>query len=290
MTRRRAIGWLILVSFVWGSGFAFTKQALDAISPLVYMALRFGLAAALIAHTLRHASWPEVRAGLVLGALFWTGFVFQTVGLTITTPSRSAFITSLSSILVPAVALAAHRTVPGKFIVWAIVLATGGMYFLTAPAGGGINNGDILTLGCAFIFAGHIVAAAYYAQRFNAARLLALQLGLSAALSIAAAPLLETPRLVPTVPAIAIVVLMAITGLWSFYMQFRAQRHLTPSDAGLVFMLEPVFATVTSFVLVGERFTALQWFGGLLILAALAVPVLGERWSTSGRSLDYEQA
>jgi drug/metabolite transporter (DMT)-like permease len=283
MTRDRAVGWLVVVAVVWGASFTLIKQALASMSPLMFMGLRFAIATALIAGTLRHLRGPELRAGLALGALFSTGFAFQTAGLELTTPSRSAFITSLSSALTPAVALVVHRVAPGKLTVWAIVFATAGMYLLTAPDGGGMNAGDALTIGCAVIFAGHIVAVAHFARRFDPMRLLAVQLGLTALLSFAAAPLLETPRVDVNVPAIALVTVLALTGLWSFYMQLRAQREVSASDAALIFMLEPVFATAVSFAVLGERFTPLQWAGGTLILAALAIPVVGERVALASR-------
>lgn len=39
-------------------------------------------------------------------------------------------------------------------------------------------------------------------------------------------------------------------------------------------MLEPVFAALTSFVVLGERLGPLQWAGAALILAAMALPAL----------------
>jgi drug/metabolite transporter (DMT)-like permease len=277
MTHRQAIGWLTLVARVWGSSFTLTKHALTAISPLMLTGVRFAIASAFIIGAFRGLRWPEIRAGLALGALFWAGFAFQTTGLEITTPSRSAFITSLSSTLTPVAALAVHRVAPGWLTAGGLGLATVGMYLLTAPDGGGLNAGDTLTLGCAVLFACHIVAAAYYARQFEPLRLLAVQLGFTALLSLATAPFFETPRFEPTPAVVLIVVVLALTGLWSFYTQFRAQREVSAADAALVFMLEPVFATAISFVAIGERFTPLQSMGGLLILAALAVPVIGER-------------
>jgi drug/metabolite transporter (DMT)-like permease len=274
MTRRRAIGWLVLVTLVWGSTFTLTKTALASISPLLFMGARFTVATVALAGVFRHLRWSEVRAGLVLGALFWTGFVFQTKGLDLTTPSRSAFITSLSSALTPVVALLAHRAAPGKLTIGGIALAMVGTYLLTAPDAGGMNAGDTLTVGCAVVFAGHIVAASYYARRFDPARLLAVQLGLTAVLSFAAAPLLETPRFTPDAVALSIIALLGLTGLWSFYMQLRAQREVHASDAALVFVLEPVFAALISFFALGERLTPIQWIGGMLILGALAVPAI----------------
>ncbi|MEP7228122.1 MAG: DMT family transporter [Gemmatimonadales bacterium] len=63
-------------------------------------------------------------------------------------------------------------------------------------------------------------------------------------------------------------------GLWTFYTQLRAQQVLSPSHTALIFTLEPVFAALTSFVVLGERLGTLQWAGAALILAAMALPAL----------------
>jgi drug/metabolite transporter (DMT)-like permease len=272
MTRRQAVGGLVLVCLVWGVTFTVMKQAFDHVSPLLLLGARFTLATAVVAFSLRGTTAAELRGGLILGLLFWTGFAFQTIGLQYTTPSRSAFITILSTPLVPIVHFAVSRTVPRRPTLAAIVVAVAGTYLLTNPGSGGLNRGDVLTLGCAVVFAGQIVAAGHFASRIPIRRLLAIELGSTAILSLVASPLLETPRFDPSAAILLIVLLLAITGLWSFDMQLRAQRLLSPTHTALVFTLEPVFASVTSYLVLGERLTAVQLAGGALILAAISTP------------------
>jgi drug/metabolite transporter (DMT)-like permease len=274
MTRRQAVATLVVVCLVWGVSFTATKQALGDASPLVLMGLRFGLAAALILGDLRGLTRAEAVGGLVLGVLFWAGFVFQTAGLEYTTPSRSAFLTILSTPIVPVVGFLMYRTVPRVPTVAAIVLAVTGTWLLTGPGGGGLNRGDLLTIGCAVMFAGQIVAAGHYAPRLSIGRLLALELGSCALLSLAAAPVLEAPRLDATPMLAGLVAFLGLSGLWSFRMQLRAQQVLSPTHTAIVFTLEPVFATLTSYLLLGERLGPLQLVGGAMILGAVAAPAL----------------
>jgi drug/metabolite transporter (DMT)-like permease len=275
MSRRRAVLALVLVCLVWGISFTATKEALGYASPLVLLGLRFSLAAAVIAGDLRGLTRREAAGGLLLGGLFWAGFVFQTIGLQFTTPGRSAFLTILSTPLVPVLGFALHRTRPGAPTLMAIALAVIGTWLLTSPGGSaGLNRGDLLTIGCAVVFTGQIVAAGHYAARIPIGRLLALELGTCAVLSLATAPLLETPRLDPAPLLIALLAFLAFTGLWSFRTQLRAQQVLTPTHTALVFTLEPVFASLTSFLVLGERLGGVQLLGAGLILAAVAAPAL----------------
>jgi drug/metabolite transporter (DMT)-like permease len=196
-----------------------------------------------------------------------------------TSASRSAFITSLSTPLVPVVAFVAHRAVPRPLTITAVILAGIGMYFLTLPdaGGGGPNRGDLLTLGCAVLFAGQIVAAGHFSRRSAPVRLLAVEMASAAALSLLLAPLLETPRMTFGLPLAVALLFLSVSGLWSFYMQLRAQQVLSPTYTALIFMLEPVFAALTSFGVLGERLTPVQWGGAALILAAMALPALVAR-------------
>jgi drug/metabolite transporter (DMT)-like permease len=275
MSRRQAVLALVLVCLVWGVSFTLIKQALAYASPLILLGIRFTLAAAVIAGSLRRLRREEVLGGLVLGGLFWAGFVLQTMGLESTTPSRSAFLTILSTPLVPVLQFAVSRSLPRGPTIAAIALAVAGTWLLTSPGGdAGLNRGDVLTIGCAILFTGQIVAAGHFAGRIPLDRLLALELGTCAVLSLLAAPILETPRLVLAPPFLAMIAFLAFTGLWTFRTQLRAQQVLTPTHTALVFTLEPVFAAITSFLVLGERLDPPQLAGAALILLAVGAPAL----------------
>ena len=87
MTRRQAVGWLILVCLIWGASFTVIKETLALISPLLLMGLKFGLAAMLVIGSFRGLSRYELLGGMMLGLFFWGGMAFQTFGLDGTTPS-----------------------------------------------------------------------------------------------------------------------------------------------------------------------------------------------------------
>ena len=69
-----------------------------------------------------------------------------------------------------------------------------------------------------------------------------------------------------------------------------AQRHIPPTRAALILLMEPIFATVTAYIVDDERFTAGAALGALLILLAAVLAELGPvltAWSglDSGRPL-----
>jgi drug/metabolite transporter (DMT)-like permease len=278
MTPRAAVAWLIAVCFVWGISFVAVKAALVFATPMVLLGLRFALAGLPVAGTLRGAPRAEWVGGLVLGLLFWVGFAFQTTGQWYTTPSRSAFITILSTPLVPVVQYLVVRAAPRPLTLLGVALGIVGTWLLTAPGGGtGLNRGDLLTLGCAVAFAGQIVAAGHLAPLISASRLVAIELLAGAVLSLVFAPVLEAPRLDPTPAFLGLLVFLGAGGLWSFRMQLRAQQVLTPSQVALVFCLEPVFAALASYALLGETLGPTQLLGGALILCAVVAAAADTR-------------
>jgi len=280
VTRRRADLLLITAAAVWGVSFVVVKEALTSASPLLFLALRFTIATLVLAPfvDLRGGfSRAELRAGVVLTALLASGFATQAYGLQYTTPARSAFIVAMSSVLAPFIALVLlkHRT--GWMVLLALVIAGSGIYFLTAPDTGGLNRGDLWTLITAVVFGGHIVAVSEFSKRFDAQRLVWLQLPGTALGTLIAALLLEQLRFDWSFSLIAALLFLAVMStVVALVWQFRAQREMSSARASLLFCLEPVFAALTSWLFWGETFSASQGFGALLILAGMVLAVVGE--------------
>src|SRR5881409_2969965 len=149
MTPRRADWTLLLATAIWGVTFPVVKRGLAEATPLAFLALRFGIASALLLPTLRRGMRPgpkELAGGALLGGLVAVGFMTQHTGLVYTTPSRSAFIVAVSSILAPVIAFALLGERPRWPVVAALALAALGVYLLTAPDAAGLNRGDLWTL------------------------------------------------------------------------------------------------------------------------------------------------
>ena len=277
---RRADALLIAATAIWGVTFVIVKGALAAASPLAFLSLRFAIAAVVLAPftDLRtRFSRAELRAGALLTLLLASGFAAQAVGLQYTTPARSAFIVALSSVLAPVVGFVALRQRVRWPVALAVAVAAGGIYLLTAPdgGGGGLNHGDLLTLITAVVFGGQIVAVAELARRHDARRLVWLQLAGTAVAAGVAAFALEPVRLEWS-PALVGTLLFtgAVATALALVWQMDAQRHMSAARAALIFCLEPVFATVASWLWLGERLSATQWGGAGLVVAGMILAEL----------------
>lgn len=285
MTRRQAVLSLWTTCLIWGAAFPLAKLALRDASPMAFTASRFLLAAVVLLPALRGTTRDEWRHGAILGLLLSLGFATQTIGLNLTSASRSGFITALYIPIVPVIVWLVDRTLPDRLAGLGLVVALGGVALLTRPGdlGGGLNAGDLLTLLCAICFAAHMVATGAFARRFRVERLMMTQIIVSAGLTTVATPLLETPRFNPTPVLLGLVVYEAIlASVVAIRLQLAAQRILTPTYTALIYTLEPVVAALTSMVITGDRLTPVQWLGGLCIVVGSVLP---EVWRSPDPSI-----
>ena len=267
---------LVFVTLVWGTSFVVTKEALDTLPVSVLLALRFSLTALLFV-------WAPfdrraLRPALVLGLLAFDGFAAQTVALTTAPASEVAFITGSAVILTPVIsALWFRNRVPWRAFA-AGGLAMVGLGLLTLGGGEGIGwigIGDLWALLCAVFYAAYIVVLGEVAGKASAFALAGLQHLPMALLAWAwALPSLGALGAAPPETFLAVVYLAAVCTALVAVLQTYAQRVVPAYLAALIFVLEPVFASLFAFWLLGERLGPLGWVGGGLVVLAMLVAEL----------------
>jgi len=277
---------LALCSLIWGATFLVVKDALPFASVFVFNALRFSLAAIVMAvvywQALRKLSAATIAAGALMGFFMFAGYAFQTLGLKLTTPSKAGFITGASVVMVPVLlALFWKRRV--NHWVWAgAIVALAGLYYLTVPRTGitDLNRGDFLVLACALMFAIYIIVVGRYSVQHSVPALSVLQVIMTALLTVACLPLLavtrwEPPRLIWS-PGLVWAILITAVGATAlcFSMQVWAQQYTTPTHTAILLSLEPVFAALTSVIVAHERLGARILLGGALVLLGILLAEL----------------
>jgi drug/metabolite transporter (DMT)-like permease len=284
---------LVLVTFVWGVTFVEIKDALSDVSPLLFNAVRMTVAAlALLLIFRKHLRMNNaaLRTGIWMGTLLWMGYEFQTTGLVYTTPSKSAFLTGISVVLVPVFLALIWRRHINRWTSLGVLAAFLGLYLLTVPRSGpfsGVNRGDALTLGCAVTFGFQIIFMGRAMRTHRFEQIATLQACVAAVLMAATVPVLEKPHVVwsPRV-VIAILVTALLATAAAFTIQAWAQQFTPPTHTALIFVLEPVFAWASSYVLLGEHLGTRAGLGALLIVAGVLLSELKGSASQPGEEVD----
>ncbi len=279
---------LAMCALVWGATFVLVKNALADASVFAFLAARFVIATLLVGiifrRSLAKTTRPEIRAGLWIGMFMFGGYAFQTVGLLGTTPSKAAFITGSSVVMVPIFHGIFWKSRIGLWVWTGALAALVGLYFLTVPRAGltELNRGDLIVGGCAVVFALHILFVGHYSPKHSVGALSSIQIAMTAALSLLAVPLLSATRVEPVRfrPTPELLLALFVTAVFAtafaFSIQIWAQQHTTPTHVAILFSLEPVFAGVTSYLVLGERLSGRALAGAVLILAGIVLAeVLG---------------
>lgn len=281
---------LVLVTALWGSTFAMVKQlGQNDLPASVLVAWRFLIASVAMLPLLLIKSkqtYPESSArslwrdGFILGAWLAAGYSTQTIALQTIGANRAAFITALSVILVP-VWLAFVQGRRLSLNIWlALPLAIGGLGLLSWE-GGHLGVGDLWALACALTYVGFIVSLEKMASRHPALPFTFTQLITVTGFGWIWALLSEPNNLWPEshhLPALLFLGVLA-TALTTV-MQTVGQRWVNAAQASVIYSLEPVTATMFSYLLINERIYEKGLLGGLMMVTALIL----SSWSNDQNS------
>ncbi len=272
---------LVAATLIWGSSFVIMKNTLDAVPSFYLLAIRFTMGAAVLSLIfIRRFTGLDISylvGGGIMGALLFTAYALQTVGLMYTTPGKNAFLTTVYCIIVPFLTWALTGERPGAMNIAAAVICTAGVWLVSVnpSAEGGVNIGDLLTLCGGFVFALHILAVTHYSRGRDIIVLTAIQFASAAALAWIFGMIFETfpASFGPgAVTSLLYLGLMATTA--ALLLQNIGQKYTPPSTAALLLSLEAVFGALFSILAGSEKLSVQLVCGFILIFSALVLPEL----------------
>lgn len=279
---------LAVVTAIWGTTFIVNRLVLENAPPLLFLTLRFSVAAVVMAVLARgRPVTPGVRNdGIFVGVLLGASIGCQIVGQLFTSASKTAFITGLSVPLTPVVTFLVARKVPSASNLAGLLLAALGFGVLAWPANATtLEPGDFLVLLTAVIYAWIIFYLGESAPRHDARRYAAEQI-FWAAVTVGVVRLALTPflsghgsffvaeaRPLPWTGGFLTAVLwMALVAtVTTFIAQTWAQARMSAVHAAVLFALEPVWTAFFAWIVLGERMSRSEVGGAALILAGIVV-------------------
>ena len=265
---------LICTTLIWGSSFVILKSALDSITPMWVLAIRFAGAALMMLIAclprLKRIDRGYLRGGVIMGVCLALAYIVQTYGLVYTTPGKNAFLTATYCILVPFLYWAIARKKPDRYNIIAAIVCLVGMGFVCLNDDLSVNVGDVLTICCGLFYGLHIIVTGRSVEERDPLILTMLQFAVGGLICLAGAAVFEpVPHDIPsgTWWSIAYMTFMC-TGL-CFFLQTIGQKYTPPSQAAVILTLESVFGTAISVILGEEVLTFNIALGFCLIFLAV---------------------
>lgn len=276
--KRALTGSLILLAtaIIWGSSFFIVKNTVDAFAPNWLIAIRFSVAAAVLAvlfrARLRRTPRRFLVGGVLIGLVLYAAYAAQTYGIMDTTPGKNAFLTAVYCVLVPFVTWILTKKRPDLYSLAAAVLCLAGIGLISLDGSFSVSWGDGLSLLSGVFFAWQIALIALYtAQGADPLALTVLQFAVAAACAWPAALLTEpAPQTDWTVSAVgSLLYLTLIVSALGMLMQNVGQAMTPPGTAAILMSLESVFGVLFSVLFWGERVTGRLLFGFVLVFFAV---------------------
>lgn len=268
---------MLAATIIWGSSFTVTKWTVGVIPPFTIIALRFSIAAVLLAiifhRRLKKIDKGYLISGLVIGLCLFSAFAFQTRGISMTMPGKNAFLTAIYCVAVPFIFWIVTRKKPDAYNFIAAFVCIVGIGFVSLQGDLSIEPGDVISLIGGVLFAAHIVSIAICARERDPIVLTILQFGVAAGLGWVASFAFEDFSWQSVTPAAwggMLYLAVFATGV-GLLLQNIGQKFVPPSAAAIILSMESIFGVVFSMIFYGEQVTPRLLVGFALIFLAVII-------------------
>lgn len=269
---------LVLTTVFWGGSFLFTKLGLREVPPVLFVFCRFALATLVMlgvsAGRLKAFDRDTLRRGTIVGITLGVTNLSFVFGVSGTSISRAGILNNLFVLFIPLIGKLVWRDRIGRVNMVGIAMAVAGIWLLATGGGAGFNRGDTISTVCAFFIAVQILAVSKVLRDEDVYLVSLVQFAVVAGMAGLALLASPPPLLRMSLPAAGTIVYCAIfPTVLCFTLQNTFQRYTTPTRAGLIYTLDPVWSLVAGFLVLGERLGGREWLGCGLIFAAVLFPL-----------------
>ncbi len=271
---------LLVVTIIWGGGFVASDIALESMTTLQIMTIRFFIAAVIMTiiafKKIKNITKQELLCGVLLGAFLFAAFFIQTFALQFTTPSKNAFLTATNVVFVPFIVYIFTKKKASAQNIIGAGLAIVGAGVLSLQSDFSLGFGDSLTLVCAICFAFHIFLTGRYVDEIRPAVLNFLQMATAFALSfIGLLASGEASTIAPSQNSLmAVLYLGLISTAVSYFLQTISQKYVDETKTAIILSSEAVFGMLFSVILLSEVVTGRMILGSIIIFSGVLISEL----------------
>lgn len=276
---------LVITTLLWGSTFPVTKKLLSIAGTEEILFIRFFFTA-LILGLIRIKDLLKFRDILaktgnsiyLLGIVNFLAIYFQTIGLETLSSANAGFITSFSVLLVPVFNHILKIYPFQKKIIISVLFALVGIYILSYgfqyPRK--IHSGDLWIFLSAIAYAFYIILVEKVNKSAHPFDILFIVFGITAFLfliinfNLIDSLLKDKVSSLITFPFIFYMTILVILGSVAAYgLMVYGQKFVSSNLAAMIYLLEPVFASLLAVMFFEEEIFLKTILGGIIILLAL---------------------
>lgn len=272
---------LLLAAAIWGLGTVVIKDTVDVLTPSWIVGIRFFFAALVLAFAIaprlpRTLDASHLKTGGILGVVMFFEFYFNSLGLTDTTASKSAFLSSTYCVIMPFLAWRLLKIKPtGYNLVAAVVCVAGvGCVSLTGSESFALGFGDAVTLLSALFVGFHVTCVAKFAEGRDMLVLTCIMFFVAGTMGIGwglvSEPMPAFASFTPdTMANLAYLALFA--SCLTLVLQNVGLAHVDPAPASLFLATESMFGVLFASLFLSESLTPQLVVGFALISCAIVV-------------------
>jgi len=265
---------MVGITAIWGWTFLIVQDAVSRMPVMDFLAVRFIIASVVMLAVrpvcLRGINRKGYAHGIILGGALAMGYILQTFGLQHTSATVSGFITGMFMVFTPILSWVILRRKTRRAVWLAVGIATIGLALLSLH-GWSVGWGELLTLGCAFFFALHILGLGEWSSRNNAYGQAWLQISTVAVIALLASSAGGFTLPPDGVVWMAVFITSILATAAAFYVQTWAQSLISPARMGVIMTMEPVFAGLFGVMLGGDELSTRIILGAGCVLAAMLI-------------------
>jgi len=269
---------LILGTAFWGISFPVTKMSIGNISQSTFLFYRFffaSIAIGLIFHKqLKNINLKSVKAGIGLAIPLTFGIHFQTLGIVKhTSASQCAFVAGMCVVIIPILKIVFYKSVIEPKIWFSAMLALLGLGIISITKNFSISIGDAYVLIGTIGFSYYLIKVEHFARKNNIIQTLVPMFTTSALLMFVISLFDSSADWFPENNNFWVGVFFCslFSTAYMYSISNLTQKYISAEKVAIIYLFEPVFASIASFFILNENLTWRLLIGGSLILIATLI-------------------
>lgn len=268
---------LVLVTMLAAFGWVCSKQAILAMPPLAFMAIRFLSASILLIpvcfYTHQGIAFTNIPKAVFAGVLQATNTIFWILAISLGGQlGEGSFIMSLSVLMAPIVGWLFFKEKPLSIFWISLPVAVIGLAFLSLSNGWQTNINQLWFFTSAFAQAIFFIFNSRFVQKIAILPLITIQLFCTGFCCLILSILFETwPATVSYITVGWIIGSIFVATILRWALQLLGQKYVPVGNAAIIMILEPIFTTIAGIIIYDEPMSWTKWIGCLLILISLLI-------------------